>query len=70
MQSLLDTAITKAAAAEATYQADTNNVATIKAAIETATTPLSPAVAQQTTDAAAFNAALDELSAAALAAKV
>ena len=70
MQSTLDAAITATAAAEATYVADANNVATIKAAIDTATTPLAPAIAQQTADAVTFNAALDALSAAALAAKV
>lgn len=70
MQSALDAAITTAAAAEATYSADVSNVATIRAAIESATTPLAPAEAQQATDATAFNAALDALSLAALAAKV
>ncbi len=70
MQSALDTAITHAATAEAVYTNDTNNVATIKAAIESATTPLAPAEAQQQTDATAFNDALDALSVAALAAKV
>jgi hypothetical protein len=70
MQSLLDAAITKTAAAEATYMADATNVQTIKSAIDAATTPLAPALAQQTTDAVAYNAALDDLSKAALAAKV
>ncbi len=70
MQSTLDAAITATAAAEATYAADSNSVLTIQAAIESATTPLAPALDQQKADAIAFNAALDALSAAALAAKV
>lgn len=70
MNSPLDNAITAAAAAEATYSADQANLATIQQAITAATTPLAPAQAQLATDAAAFNAALDALSAAALAAKV
>jgi hypothetical protein len=70
MQSALDAAITNAAAAEATYTADTANVATIESAIEAATSPLAPAKAQQVTDAGAFNTSLDALSNAALAAKV
>jgi len=59
-----------AAAAEATYNLDVTNVATIQTSIATATTPLAPAQAQLATDAAAFNTSLDGLSAAALAAKV
>ena len=70
MQSILDKAITDASAAEATYSADSANVETIKTAIEAATSPLAPAVAQQATDAVAFNSALDALSVAALSAKV
>lgn len=63
-------AITAAAAAEATYSADVTNVATIETAIATATAPLTAAQTQATTDATAFNASLDALSEAALAAKV
>lgn len=70
MNTPLDNAITAAAAAEATYNADVENVATIEGAISAATTPLLPAKAQLSTDASNFNAALDALSAAALAAKV
>jgi hypothetical protein len=70
MQSQLDQAITNASAAEATYTADAGNVAAIETAIQTATAPLAPAQAQMSTDAVAFNAALDALSQAALAAKV
>jgi len=70
MQSRLDQAITAAGAAEATYSADVNAVATIQTAIETATAPLAPAQAQLKTDTDAFNTALDALSAAALAAKI
>ncbi|MBZ5621450.1 MAG: hypothetical protein LAQ69_22400 [Acidobacteriia bacterium] len=70
MQSILDAAITKAAAAEATYVADTANVANIETAIKAATDPLAPAQEQQAADATTFNAALDELSQAALGAKV
>lgn len=66
----LDTAIAKAAAAEATYNADSQTVTNIQTAIEAATSPLAPAQAQLATDKDAFNAALDELSAAALAAKI
>ncbi len=70
MQSLLDSAITTAAAAEATYTADVNNETTIEQAIAAATAPLDAAKAQTLADAASFNSALDALSAAALAAKV
>jgi len=70
MQSALDQSITAASTAEATYNSDVANVATIQAAIAAATTPLAPAQAQLATDAAAFNAALQALSAAALAAEV
>ena len=66
----LDQAISAAAAAEATYVADSATVANINVAIAAATSPLSSAQAQVATDATAFNAALDALSAAALAAKV
>lgn len=70
MNTPLDNAITAAAAAEATYEADANNVATIETAIATATAPLGPAEAQLNTDAIAFNTTLDALAAAATAAKV
>lgn len=70
MQSDLDQAISAAAAAEATYSADVANVSTIEAAITAAETPLPAAQAQVSTDATAYNAALDVLIAAATAAKV
>jgi hypothetical protein len=70
MNSTLDNKITAAAAAEATYAADVNNVSTIQTAIDTATEPLAAAQGQANADALAFNASLDDLSAAALAAKV
>jgi hypothetical protein len=70
MNTPLDNAITTAAAAEATYSADVQSVGTIQTAIATATAPLAPAQAQLATDATAFNAALDQLSAAALGAKI
>jgi len=70
MQSPLDKAITDAAGAESTYVADTVSVSNIKAAIDAATSPLAPAMAQLAADASAFNAALDALAAAAVAAKV
>ena len=70
MGSDLDNAIAAASAAEATYASDVQNVATIEAAIATATAPLQPAQTKQNTDAAAYNTALDALIAAAQAAKV
>ena len=70
MQSALDQAITDAAAAEATYQSDLDNLATIQTAIDTATSPLAPAQAKLATDAAAYNAKLDALIVAATAAKI
>ena len=81
MQSALDAAITKAAASEATYNGDTDNVNNIQAgilsattnaqtAIETATAPLAPAQQKQGADAVTLNQDLDALSVAALAAKV
>jgi uncharacterized protein YlxW (UPF0749 family) len=70
MQSNLDAAITAASSAEATYTADSLTVSNIQASIATATAPLAPAEAQVSTDATAFNAALQALSAAALAAMV
>lgn len=66
----LDQAITAAAAAEATYEADVQNVASIEIAITTATAPLAAAQSQENTDAVAFNAALTNLAAAANAAMV
>lgn len=66
----LDQAINAASAAEATYNADVAAVNNIQTAISTATGPLAQAQAQAVSDAQAFNAALDALSAAALAAKV
>lgn len=70
MQSALDQAITKASTAEATYAADVANVTNIQQAIDAATTPLVPAQQQASADAAAYNASLDDLIAAAQAAKV
>lgn len=70
MNSALDNAITAASAAEATYNADLTNVSNIQTAIAAASSGLAPAEAQLSTDAAAFNASMDALSAAALAAKV
>ena len=70
MQSPLDQAITNAAAAEATYNADVANVSNIQSAITTATTPLAPAQTQLATDAAAYNAALQSLITAAQAAMI
>lgn len=69
-QSALDQAITTAAAGEATYNSSFQNVANIQIAIDTATTPLAPAKAQLVTDATSYNASLDALSVAAIAAKV
>lgn len=66
----LDQAIAAAAAAEATYTGDVNNVASIQSSITTAQAPLVPAQAQLATDAAAYNTALDALIAAATGAKV
>ena len=70
MTSKLDTAIASAMSAEATYLADTAAVANIQTAIDTATSPLAGAKATVTADIATFNAALDAVSAAALAAKI
>jgi len=70
MQSQLDAAITDTSAKEATLTADQASLANIETAIATATSPLAPAQALVNTDIAAFNASLDALSAAALAAKV
>lgn len=70
MNTPLDLAISAAAGAEGTYSADLQNVSNIQTAIETATAPLAPAQAQLSTDAVAFNKALDDLAAAATAAKV
>lgn len=70
MGSALDQAITAASAAEATYNADVNNIATIEAAIATATAPLAPAQAQLATDTASYNAALQALISAAEAAMI
>lgn len=69
-QTALDQAITAAAAAEATYVADSSTVANINVAIAAATSPLSAAEAQVAADAAVFNTSLQALSAAALAAQV
>ncbi len=70
MQSALDQAISTASAAEATYQADAATVMNIQAAIDTATSPLAPAKQKLSDDGVAYNKALDDLSAAALGAKV
>ena len=66
----LDQAIADATATESAYRSHVDEVSQIEAAIATATQPLSAAQATVAADAAAFNAALDALSAAALAAKV
>lgn len=66
----IDDAIKAVSAAEATYNADLTNVATIQTAIATATAPLAPAQTQLNTDATAYNSSLDALIAAATAAKV
>lgn len=66
----LDQAIQDVTAKEATYLADTATVTNIQTAIDTATAPLEAAKATVATDATAFNASLDALSNAALAAKV
>jgi hypothetical protein len=58
------------ASTESAYNTDATNVATIQTAIQTATAPLVGAEAQQNTDAIAYNAALQNLSAVALAAQV
>ncbi len=70
MQSALDQAITAASNAETTYQNDVANVGTIQTAIDTATSPLAPAKQKLSDDGVAYNKALDDLSAAALGAKV
>jgi len=70
MNTALDQAIVNASTAEATYSADSQTVTNIQTAIEAATSPLAAAQATVATDATAFNASLDALSAAALAAKV
>jgi hypothetical protein len=70
MNTPLDNAITAAAAAEATYNADLANVASIDTAIQAATAPLAPAQTQLATDAVAFNATLTALASAATAAMV
>jgi hypothetical protein len=66
----IDDAIKAVSAAEATYNSDVTNIATIQTSIATATAPLAPAQAQLSTDATAYNASLDALIAAATAAKV
>jgi hypothetical protein len=70
MNTPLDQAIVAAGAAEAVYATDQMNVTTIQNNIAAAETPLAPAQAQLASDAAAYNAALDVLVAAATAAKV
>lgn len=70
MQSALDAAITDTSAKEATLTADQGSLANIQTAIATATSPLAPAQALVSADVIAFNASLDALSAAALAAKI
>jgi hypothetical protein len=66
----IDQAITDAAAAEATYNADVSNVASIQAAADAASAPLPAAQAKLVTDAIAYNNKLDVLSVSALAGKV
>jgi hypothetical protein len=57
----VDQAVQAVTAAEATFNADTNNVATIEASIATATAPLAAAQAQVATDTANYVAALQNL---------
>ena len=70
MDTNLDKAITTAASAEATLLADQGNVQNIETSIATATAPLASAQAKLSSDVVAFNAAMDNLSQAALAAKI
>jgi hypothetical protein len=58
MTDALTAALTAVSAAEATYLADQNNVASIQASIETATWPLAPAQAQVAADAQAYSNAV------------
>jgi hypothetical protein len=66
----LDTLSAAAAQAEQAYTTDQTTITSIQASIDTATAPLLPMETQLATDAVAFNASLDALSAGALAAKV
>jgi hypothetical protein len=66
----LDSAIADAAAKEATYSADLQNVSSIQISISQASSGLVPAQAQLATDAKAYNDSLDALISAATAAKV
>lgn len=70
MPNTLDTAIQAVTAAEATYNADNASVTNIEASIATATAPLAAAQATVATDVSTFNASLDALAAAAVAAKI
>lgn len=65
MTPTLDQAVTAVTAAEATYNADVNNVATIEANVSTASAPLPAAQAQVATDQTAYVSALNDLVAAA-----
>jgi hypothetical protein len=68
MNTDLDNALTAVTAAEATYNADVANVATIQTAIDTATAPLTPAKQLAATDGANFVSALKNLASVATAA--
>lgn len=70
MNTPLDNAITAAAAAEAVYSTDQDNVTAIKTAVDAAQAPLPAAQAKLSTDAQAFNDSLDALASAATAAKI
>ena len=63
MQSAIDQAFSAAATAEATYTAGQDNVATIEAAIASATAPLADAQAKVLNGAIAYRAALVALAA-------
>jgi len=63
----IDQAVQAVTAAEATYEADLNNVASIQSNIATATAPLATAQATLATDIASYINALNNLSQAALA---
>lgn len=69
-QTALDQAIAAAQAAEQAFLADQSNIVSIQAAITAASAPLAAAQTQLNTDTAAYNAALQALSVAALAAVV
>lgn len=63
MTTPLDDAIATTSKAEAVFINDQQNVATIQAAINSATSPLQPAQDQLTTDTTAYKQALTNLAA-------